>query len=222
MYLHTLRVSLGSPFSARILEVADQLFLLGVHRDNGKALLLLLANPIIEVNELSVPIRVCRSLPCLPIRLQRVIVFVQEIGNDPGAHRMPHRLQLGGQFASALRCPSQRIVVRRPRSRWLDQIIQVLPQRRVRVGLPLTTAAWTPDASRVQRFVRPQLLNATKDPLSGHSCRQSHNRDPTVTQRFGFRGGPQTTRAFRQHRSQGFILRSESFDVHTPSVRSLP
>ena len=92
VHLHTLRLSLRSPLAPRILEVADQLFLLRVHRDDRVSLRLMVAHLIIEVGELGIPIRVRGAFLCLAIRLQRVAQVMQQSRNHPGTHRMPHGL----------------------------------------------------------------------------------------------------------------------------------
>lgn len=59
------RLSLGLPLLATILEVADQLFLLGVHRNRRIACRLIFRNGASDVAELDIPILVLPTLPGL-------------------------------------------------------------------------------------------------------------------------------------------------------------
>ncbi len=57
---------------------------------------------------------------------------------------MAQGLQLGGQLADALGCPSQGAVVRRPGGDRFEQGVEVLQQRQVGVDAPLAAAAHGP------------------------------------------------------------------------------
>jgi hypothetical protein len=69
MDLHLLRLSLRPPRLARILEPPDELLLLGVHRNGRLATLQLALDPLVDVLELRIPIRVSGPLQRLPVRL---------------------------------------------------------------------------------------------------------------------------------------------------------
>ncbi len=53
---HLLRLSLRAPLPARVLEVANQLFLLRVYRENRLASLLLQTHLLVQVLQLRVPV----------------------------------------------------------------------------------------------------------------------------------------------------------------------
>jgi len=69
MHPDPFRLPLRAPLPAGILEVTHQFLLLGVDRDGRLDVLLELANPVIDVAELSVSIRVGSAFTGLAIRL---------------------------------------------------------------------------------------------------------------------------------------------------------
>ena len=174
---------------------------------------------VVEVVKLGVPIRVLGAFFRLAIRLQRVAELVQQPVDEARTHRMAQGLQLDRQLAEALRRPSQGAVVRRPGGDRLEQGVEVRQQRHVGVDAPLAAAARPTHTAGVQRFVRPQLLQAANDPSPRQAGRPGDQGHPAMSQRLRFGRGPQAARALVQHRRQGFVFRPQcSFDVHPSRI----
>src|SRR4051794_8646259 len=108
MDMDLLGASGGPPFTTPVLEVADQLLLLGVHRDYGLAMALGVADPTIDVFELLVSVGMAGSLLGLPIGLQTVPSVPEDRRNRPFANPVTLRPELLSQLAGALACPTQR------------------------------------------------------------------------------------------------------------------
>ena len=218
VHLHTLGLSLQSPLTSGILEVADQLFLLRIDRDDRLTLRLMVAHLVIEIDELSVPIRMRGSFPRLAIRLQRVAKLMEQTRDDLRTYGVPHGLQLGGQFGQALRRPAKRIVVRSARRDRLDQCIEVRQQRNVRIDDALTATPRVARTLRGQRRLRPQLLDATRNPCPRNPCGAIDHRDAAMANRLRLSGRPQTLSPLRQHRRKRLVLRSQRVDIHAPNM----
>ena len=73
VHANLLGTSLWPPFATGVLEVADQLLLLGVNRDRRFTCRERFLHPIVDVVELRVAIGTVRSLACLAIGLQTII-----------------------------------------------------------------------------------------------------------------------------------------------------
>ena len=178
-------------------------------------LLLSTAHLLVEVVELRIPIRVLGAFGALAVRLQGVAELVQQLVDHTMTHRVPQRLQLGGELAHALGGPPQGAVVRLAGGDRLQQRVQVRDQRRVGVHDTLATAAGAPRAPGIQRVLRSQFLDAARDPRPRHAGRARDQGDSPVADRFGFGSRPQPTRALVQHRRERFVLRSYRPDVHS-------
>ena len=119
------------PLPSRVLEVADQLLLLGVDGDDRHAPLDAVLRLGVDVLELRVAIGMLRALDGLVRRLQAVAVLAQQLG-----HRLVAdadavlREQLRGQRVRALARPAQR----RLRVATRDRIDELL-QRRPHLGM---------------------------------------------------------------------------------------
>src|SRR5712692_4153541 len=90
------------PLSSGVLEVADQLFLLRIDRDDWLGGGLAPTDLLVDVAELGVPVRMLRPLPGLAVGLQAVPRGRQQFAHQLAADRMAHGLQRGGQLPYAL------------------------------------------------------------------------------------------------------------------------
>jgi hypothetical protein len=92
-----LGLALRLPLAPAVLEVPDQLLLLGVDRDDRHTALDAVLGLGVDVLELRVAIRVLRALDGLVRRLQAVPVLAQQLGDRLVAERDPmQREHLGG------------------------------------------------------------------------------------------------------------------------------
>jgi len=71
VHVHVQRAAFGPIIRAAVLEVADQLLLLGVDRDRRLTRRKRFLHPTVEVVELRVAIGIVRSLPCLRAGLKK-------------------------------------------------------------------------------------------------------------------------------------------------------
>src|SRR6266571_2152728 len=75
MHSNLLSSSFGLPLTALILEISHQFFLLGVYRNHRLARSQMLLDPLIDVLELRVPVRVVGPFTALAHTLQTVTHF---------------------------------------------------------------------------------------------------------------------------------------------------
>jgi hypothetical protein len=100
------RLTLGPPFPARVLELADQLFLLGVHAHHRIADGLVSLDLLDDVPELRVPVRVPPALDGLGVALQAEPLLPQQVTNGVGTDPVTPAGQLGRQVAGRPGAPS--------------------------------------------------------------------------------------------------------------------
>ena len=131
MHAHRLRLPHRTVFTTAILEIADQLLLLGVDGDRRLARRQRLLHLIVDIAELRIAVGMVRPLEGLAIGLQAIAQLSQQIGHHIMADAMTEPVKPGRQMAQALRRPQQwchRIAARRR----LDQFLEIGKQRQVR------------------------------------------------------------------------------------------
>src|SRR5208337_1178453 len=96
-------IALWPPFSAAVLEIADQFFLLGVDGDHRIAGRLVLCGHAGDVVELGITISMLPAFPRLAGRLQAVVELCQKVTNAPLADLMPQFGQILPQSRRARR-----------------------------------------------------------------------------------------------------------------------
>ena len=99
MHANFLGRALRPPFASGVLEVADELLLLGVDRDRRLTRRERFFHPIVDVVELRIAVGVVRSLARLAVGLQTVIELVQEFADERAADRMAHVAQAPTELA---------------------------------------------------------------------------------------------------------------------------
>ena len=124
MHTHRFGIAFVPQLATGVLEVADQLLLLGVHRNcwfpRGQSG----ADLRIDIAELLVPIRTVAALAGLAVGLQAVVQLSQQIGYHVVPDAVTHRSQRLGEIAQAATGPQQRRLWIAARRR-LDQTLQV-------------------------------------------------------------------------------------------------
>src|SRR6266480_6953790 len=127
---HLDRLPDGLPFPAGILEVPDELLLLGVHRDHRVPGVEEGLDLLVEVVELGIPVGVGATLSGLDVGLQVVAEPLPQIPDYRMADGMALPGQRLGELAGALGAPQQgglRVATRG----WADQSIESPHQPRV-------------------------------------------------------------------------------------------
>ena len=153
VHQHLLWLSFRLPLAPTILEVADQLLLLGVDGDDRLLPGQCGADQLIDVAKLRIPIRMAVALSRLAIGLQTEALFLQQLADDCTADRMALRAQLGFEPTQALARPAQRRL-RITTCRRLNQCQQSIQQSRVSLNQRLaTTSGVTNQTKRRPRAV---------------------------------------------------------------------
>jgi hypothetical protein len=133
------------PLPPRVLEVPDQLLLLGVHRDDRLPGLQGRLDLGVDIGKLGIPIRVARALQCLAVGLEAVAKVVEQCGNHAMAGRVPQAAEFLRQLPHTLARPAQRRLGVAPGHR-VDQPLQVVLEGTIGLHGPLPTASRAADA----------------------------------------------------------------------------
>ena len=201
MHANFLGRALWAPFASGVLEIADELPLLGVDRDRRLACRKRSFHPIVDVVELRVTIGIVRPLAGLAVGLQAVIELVQKLADKRAADPMTHVAQALAELAQALASPQQRRLRIAPRLR-LDQRAQIIEQARIRLAQRLATTARPAYPLHIGRFTRAQFGQSTSDRAT-RDARGTHDRNnPAMSgrRRLGCRETPPS--ALVQHRRE--------------------
>jgi hypothetical protein len=177
------RLAFGLPFAARILELPDQLLLLGVHADYWLSRRLVGFDLLVDVTELRVPVRVLLALDGLGVGLQAEPLLPQQVTD--GVRR--DLVALAGQFrrqaAGRLGRPPQRRHRIAPLI-WLHQGQQRRAQPQIHIGGPLAAPAGP--AGTAQRLsTRVQFSNAQRHRGLADPGGPRHQPYPAMPQRTG-------------------------------------
>ncbi len=102
------RLASRLPFTAVVLERADQLLLLRVHTDHRSTAILVVARLLVEVVELCVPVGVLLAFQRLGIALQAEALLAQQVAHRVRGDPVALPGQLLGQLAGGFGGPAQR------------------------------------------------------------------------------------------------------------------
>jgi len=102
---HELRLAFGAPFPSGVLEIADQLLLLAVDRDDRLASLQRLSTGPVDPPELQIAIRMLASLSGLGVRLEAVARRPQQLGDRDVLNLMSLLTQRPCEMANTLGRP---------------------------------------------------------------------------------------------------------------------
>ena len=219
------RLALGPPFPARVLELADQLLLLGVHADHRVRGALVGLDLLVDVPELRIAVRVPLALDGLGVALQAEPLGPQQVTDGVGADPVALAGQLGRQVAGRLRGPPQRRHRITPLLR-LHQGQQRRAQPRIHISRPLAAPARPPHpAQRLRAGV--QLANAQGHRSLADPRGPGHQPDPAMPQRTGLSAHQQPTLPLIQMREDRRELRRQNphcflFAAHTTSACRIP
>src|SRR6266581_5660120 len=108
MHFNAFGLALRPPFAAPILVVPYLFLLFRVYRNCGMAILQEFGRLRIDVFKLRVAIRMRGAFLRLAVRLQAVLLFVQQFGDQHMAHLVSLGSQFGGEIPYAFACPPQR------------------------------------------------------------------------------------------------------------------
>src|SRR4051812_10850275 len=212
MHPHSLRLALGTQFTAVVLEVADQFLLLRVNGDRRLASDDCRFHRRVDVGELGIPVRVLAALSRLAVGLTTVVQLAQQVGDDALAGREPQISERLDELTLTAADPAQGRT-------WIttDRGLDHPFQRRRQAGLmshgtlaPGAGAAHAPVnvvASRL-KLVDAAINRAPRDPR-----RQSGCGDTAKPKGQGFIGGKQPTPALVEKRGDQLPARADVIKV---------
>ncbi len=214
------RLTLGPPFPARVLELADQLFLLGVHADHRIAGGLVSLDLLDDVPELRVPVRVPPALDGLGVALQAEPLGPQQVTHGVGADPVTLAGELGRQVAGRLGCPPQRRHRITPLLRF-HQGQQRRAQTRIQIGGLLAAAA---RPARPAQRLRPgiQLIDSQRHRGLADPGGLGHRPDPAMSQRPGLGPHQQPPLPLIQMREDHLKLRRQHLPGFLHSAHTTP
>src|SRR6202042_3029561 len=174
---HLFRLTFRPPLPTAILEVADQLFLLGVDGNNRLLLFERSLDPPVDVAKLGIPIRVAVTFSGLAVSLQAKVQRLQQLANHRMTDPMPLRAKFGCEPTQALAGPTQGRLRVAALGR-LDQSQQRLHQLLITLHQRLAS---TPSAANLPlcRFhLLGKLFQSAIDRARRHPGRPPHRGDP--------------------------------------------
>ena len=197
MTLNLYRLPGGKPLLARVVVVADEFFLFGIHGNDRAAFPQASSHGGTDVPKLGVAIRMIFPFLGLPIALQAVVEVVKDLGHL----RMTDRVFVASQFFSdgprALANLTQRRL-RIPPGLDLDHFFQLLHQPRVRNRKGLASGSGPADAAGGGRETLFDFTDSFRDCLARQSTGTTDHTDSTMAQRSRFTGGHNPPRSFIQ------------------------
>jgi len=208
---HVDRVAFGSPTTPFLLEIPNQFSLFRIDRDDWLPTFLKGPNLFIDVLKLGIAIRVVGSFSRLPIGLQAIVHLMQKLSHGLMADGMPLVVQFLSQLAATFRRPFQgRLGV--ATGRGVEQLFQVAPQARIRLGQRFTTCSWL---SHVLEFFRAldqkersllKLLHPDQDGIARQAGGLRHGGDSTPADRGGFSRRPAPSGPLVQERGERLVF----------------
>jgi hypothetical protein len=215
--------ALRLPFLPAVLEVADQLFFLGVHADYRFTGRREPRHQLIDKPELPVPVRVLLAFHRLGVALQAVTLVFQQPPDGIRRHRMTRRGELVGQLRCRLGGPPQR------RLRVAASLrIHKLGQRRYQARIHLLRRAPARPGPAHPPIGLDLVLQFPRTPADGigmNSRQLRHPLDPAPAQRPRLRPQQQTPLQLiqmrpdlRQHPHEPVLIHHQL--SHTTTVAS--
>ena len=218
---HRLGRTLGSPFAAGVLEVADQFLLLGIDRDRRLAPRQRLLHLRVDVVELGIAIGMTCPFARLAVGLQAVVERPQQCGDRVVADAMAECPQPVGKLAQALGRPQQRRLRIAARHR-LNQLAQVLEQAWVRDRERLAAATWPANTPSFWHNCAAQIGQASSNRAARNPGDARHRAHSAVPGRLRL-GRRQTPSALLvKHRFQRLVAQpnrrfiDHAAALHTP------
>jgi len=215
---HQLRLTLGSPFSPEVLEIADQLLLLGVHADHGLMAIDRALGDRVDVPELRVTVGMLRALPGLDVRLQAVPQAAQQLRHLREMNLMTQLAQPLGKMPDALGRPPQKRLRITPTVS-VNQPLQIPQQRRIDFRDRLAPSTRPAHPPRLKPLPRPQLRHPLTNRQHRDPGRPRGRGNPTPARRPSLTRRPQPALTLVQlTRQRPELLADHSLINHTTMV----
>ncbi len=213
---HQFGTALGTPFPPAVLEIADQLLLLAVDRDDRLLILQCLEAGRVDPPELQITIGMLVPLPGLHVRLQAVPQRPQQLRDRHVLDPMPELAQPASEIPHALRGPQQQRLRITP-TVLVHQTLEIAQQLGTGLRQRLASTARLTDPPRPDRLAALKLGDAPPDRADRHPRRPRRPGDPTTPCRPRLRNSPQPPLPLIQLTRQQTKLHTDRRPVnHTP------
>ena len=222
VHAHFFWLVLGTIFSTRVLEIADEFLFLGVDRNRwlsrGDGRLHL----FVDVAKLRVAVGMVPSLQSLAIALKAVSHIAQQTGHNVMTHTVTQVLQPGREIAQALGRPQQgihRIAARHG----IHQKLEVAKQRGILLRRPLAASAGPANTigprellGLAAQFRQSPAYRAASDPRDPRD-----NAHPAASRRHRFGRAKPATASLIQYRTQSLVAQLyRRFVNHAPILKA--
>ena len=213
VHAHGLGSAFAPQLSAGSPEIADQLLLLGVDGDGRLSAPPETLDPIVDVLELCIAVRVLLAFAGLGVGLQAEAEVFEQAADQIGADLIVLLGQRGGEMALTATHPQQ-VGLRIASGGRGNQIEQGLAQAGLLEGRRLATTAAAADAA-VWPFGRflVELLQAAPDRAARYACEMRHHRDAAAARSASLAGGEQTKPSLIQVRRDCLIAHTNGVPV---------
>ena len=211
------RLFRGKPLLASVIVVADEFFLLRIHRDHGAALRQASFHRGIDVPKLRVAVRMVSPLLRLPVALETVVEPVQKLSDLRMADWVLVPTQLLRNRSRALTNPSQRRLRVAP-GLMIDHRFQGIHQPRVRHRNEFAPRSGAANPTFHRRGTLFDFTDAFGNGLARQSARTAHPTHSPIAQSPRFARRHQAPRPFVQqwpHRMELSSQLSKTVHAHT-------
>src|SRR5208283_2690382 len=224
VHAHFFRIALFAPLAAGVLEIADQLLLLGI---DGYSRLVLghgCLDRVVDHTKLRVAVGIVSALARLAIGLQAELLLLQQLADNRMAELVPEFVEFSRQPAQALARPAQRrhrIAARVG----LDQRVQIIEQTGVRFRQRFASPSRTANATELQRRQRIEFLQAASDRARGDARDPGNRGYAAMPCRPGFRRSEKPSLPFiqlRQYRCIALLELLERIFINHPQNYDAP
>src|SRR5208283_1949652 len=206
------------PLLAGVIVVAEEFFLLGIHRDHWAVLRQGSFHRGIDVPKLRVAVRMVPPLLRLPVALETVVQTVRKLGDLRMADRMFVPTQLYRNRPRALTNPSQ-CRLRVAPCLMIDHLFQAIHQPWVRHRNEFAPGSTAADATFPKSGTLFDITDAFGNRLARQSARTAHQTYSPIAQSPRFAGCHEAPRAFVQQWPHRMELSSQlSKTVHAQTA----
>ena len=217
---HLLGLALGAQFTPGVLEVVNQLLLLGIDRDRRLSGAPKARDGGVDMLELGIAVGMMAALARLGVGLQAEAHVLQQAPDHGVADAVAPARQFGRQMPLAAAHPQQ-VRLRVATDRRADQLAQRLEQAGLLDHRRLAAAAAAPYPTA--RPSRPSLIKIPQpapDRAARNAGHHRDRRDPATARRPGLAGGKQPQPSLVQMRRDPFVAQTNGDPVdHTASLR---
>jgi hypothetical protein len=192
-----LGVAPSAPLLASVLEVAHQLLLLRIHRDDRQPAPLEPADHRVDVQKLGVAIRMREAFPGLPIRLKAVVHTAKQPTDNGIGDLISTSLQLLGELPCALARPTQGRL-RMASGMRRDQCLKLRENLRALLLDLLPSRPWLPNSVQRGRRVPSQFAEPLANSHSRQPRRVGNSRHSAIPNRLRLGRRPAASQCFAQ------------------------